>query len=469
VAGDRGDVRRDAHGGSVVGLGAPLCDGAVSCTRLRPQARPDRQQPGEGRGPAANESLEARVAESNGSYPKTVTTEIGQVTIDVPRDRSGTFEPVLVPKGQRRLDGLDTNVISLYAKGMTTGDIQAYLGEIYGTEISRDTISRITDAIVEEMKTWQNRPLDRVYPVVLIDAIVVKIRDGQVANRPVYVAIGINMDGERDVLGMWVGPTGGEGAKYWMMVLTELRNRGLLDALIVCCDGLKGLPESIRTTWPLADVQLCVVHLVRSALRYTSKKYGGKVCADLREIYTAPTLSAAEDRFVAFCDTWKEKCPAMVAVRERSWNEFVPFLDFHVELRKLVYTTNSIESLNARFRKAARHRSHFPTEQAALKVLYLVAIERRPNRAKPHRPRRRLEEHSQRPHHPLRRPRRPLAFPMSRPAYTDDLPVPLGPTPIRELRFWVVHVGVVFFDVDLTVAANQDCSMVMFLAKVPGL
>jgi putative transposase len=217
----------------------------------------------------------------------------------------------------------------------------------------------------------------------LIDAIVVKIRDGQVANRPVYVAIGINMDGERDVLGMWVGPTGGEGAKYWMTVLTELRNRGLLDALIVCCDGLKGLPESIRATWPLADVQLCVVHLVRSALRYTSKKYWGKVCADLREIYTAPTLTAAEDRFVTFCDTWKEKCPAMVAVWERSWNEFVPFLDFPVELRKLVYTTNSIESLNARFRKAARHRSHFPTEQAALKVLYLVAVERRPNRANP--------------------------------------------------------------------------------------
>jgi putative transposase len=319
----------------------------------------------------------------NGTYPKTVTTEIGQVAIEVPRDRNGTFEPVLVPKGSRRLDGLDANVISLYAKGMTTGDIQAYLAEIYGTEISRDTISRITDAIVGEMNAWQNRPLDRVYPVILIDAIVIKIRDGQVANRPVYVAIGINLDGERDVLGMWVGPTGGEGAKYWASVLTELRNRGIHDTFIVCCDGLKGLPESIRATWPLADVQLCVVHLVRSALRYTSKKYWGKVCHDLREIYTAPTLQAAEDRFVEFCDTWKEKCPAMVAVWERSWNEFVPFLDFPVELRKLVYTTNSIESLNARFRKAARHRSHFPTEQAALKVLYLVAIERRPNRANP--------------------------------------------------------------------------------------
>jgi putative transposase len=320
----------------------------------------------------------------NGSYPKTVTTEIGQVTLDVPRDRNGTFEPVIVPKGVRRLDGLNANVISLYAKGMTTGDIQAHLADIYGTEISRDTISKITDAILGDMVGWQNRPLDRVYPVVLIDAIVIKIRDGQVANRPVYVAMGINLDGERDVLGMWVGPAGGgEGAKYWMGVLTELRNRGVQDAFIVCCDGLKGLPESIQAVWPLADVQLCVVHLVRSALRYTSKKYWGQVCRDLREIYTAPTLAAAEARFGEFSDTWKQKCPAMVAVWERSWNEFVPFLDFPVELRRLVYTTNSIESLNARFRKAARHRSHFPTEQAAMKVLYLVAIERRPNRANP--------------------------------------------------------------------------------------
>ena len=319
----------------------------------------------------------------NGAYPKTVSTEVGQVTLDVPRDRNGTFEPVLVPKGQRRLDGFDANVISLYAKGMTTGDIQTYLAEIYQTEISRDTISRITDQIVEDMTAWQNRPLDRVYPVILIDAIVIKIRDGQVANRPVYVAMGIDMDGERDVLGMWVGPTGGEGAKWWMTVLTELRNRGINDVFIVCCDGLKGLPESIRAIWPLADVQLCVVHLVRSALRYTSKKHWGQVCRELREIYTAPTLAAAEARFAEFAETWQAKYPAMIATWESAWGEFVPFLDFPIELRRLVYTTNSIESLNARFRKAARHRTHFPTEQAALKVLYLVAIEKRVNRANP--------------------------------------------------------------------------------------
>jgi len=319
----------------------------------------------------------------NGSYPKTVTTEIGKVGLRVPRDRNASFDPVTVRKGQRRLDGLTGNVISLYAKGMTTGDIQAHLAEMYDTEISRDTISRITDAVVEDLIAWQNRPLDRVYPVLLIDAIVVKIRDGQVANRPIYVAMGVTMDGERDVLGMWVGPTGGEGAKFWMSVLTELRNRGITDTFIVCCDGLKGLPESIRATWPLADVQTCVVHLVRSSLRYTSKKHWGQVCREMREIYTAPTVEAAEARFGEFAEQWRDRYPAMIATWERAWDEFVPFLEFPVELRTIVYTTNAIESLNARFRKSVRHRGHFPTEQAALKVLYLVATERRPNRTNP--------------------------------------------------------------------------------------
>jgi putative transposase len=319
----------------------------------------------------------------NGTSPKTVTTEIGKVSLEVPRDRNSTFDPQTVRKGQRRLDGFSSNVISLYAKGMTTGDIQAHLAEMYGTEISRDTISRITDAVVEEMTAWQHRPLDAVYPVILIDAIVVKIRDGQVANRPVYVAMGVNMDGQRDVLGMWVGPTGGEGAKFWMGLLTELRNRGVTDTFIVCCDGLKGLPDAIRETWPLTDVQLCVVHLVRSCLRYTSKRDWGPICRELREIYTAATVEAAEARFEVFVEHWQQRYPAMIATWERSWAEFVPFLEFPVELRTIVYTTNAIESLNARFRKATRHRGHFPTEQAALKVLYLVATERRKNRANP--------------------------------------------------------------------------------------
>lgn len=284
----------------------------------------------------------------NGHFPKTVRTEVGDVQIKVPRDRNGTFEPVTVPKGVRRLEGLDAMVVSLYGKGMTTGDIRAHLAEIYGQDISGDTISRITDSIVEDMNAWQSRSLDAVYPVILIDAIVVKIRDQGVANRPVYVAMGINCDGERDILGMWVGPTGGEGAKYWLTVLTELRNRGLLDALIVCCDGLKGLPEAITATWPQASVQLCVVHLVRNALRYASKKHWGAISADLRGVYTAPTVEAAETRFEEFRQRWGETYPAMIAVWDRAWPEFIPFLAFPVELRKIVYTTDDIVKVSGR-------------------------------------------------------------------------------------------------------------------------
>jgi putative transposase len=316
----------------------------------------------------------------NGTSRKKVTTDVGDVELRVPRDRNGTFDPQTVPKHQRRLDGLTGNVISLYAKGMTTGDIQAHLLELYGTEISRETISKITDAIVEDMLAWQHRPLDRLYPVLLIDAIVIKVRDSQVANRPVYVAIGVNLDGDRDVLGLWLGPSGGEGAKQWMTMLTELKNRGIADALIVCCDGLKGLPDAIRVTWPEATVQTCVVHMVRNSLRYASKAHWGQITREMRAIYTAPTVEAAEVRFAEFAETWRETYPAMIRSWETSWAEFVPFLEFPAELRKIVYTTNAIESLNARFRRAVRHRGHFPNEQAALKVLYLVATTRRKNR-----------------------------------------------------------------------------------------
>jgi transposase-like protein len=316
----------------------------------------------------------------NGSYAKTLSTEIGDVELRIPRDRNGTFEPATVPKYARRLDGLAGNVISLYAKGLTTGEIQSHLLEMYDTEVSRDTISKITDSILEDLLAWQNRPLDKVYPVLLIDAIVIKVRDAQVANRPVYVAIGVNLDGERDVLGLWLGPSGGEGAKQWMTMLTELRNRGIADALIVCCDGLKGLPDAIRVTWPKATVQTCVVHLVRNSLRYASKKHWGAITRQMRAIYTAPTVPAAETLFADFALTWRESYPAMIASWENAWPEFVPFLEFPQELRSIVYTTNAIESLNARFRRAVRHRGHFPTEQAALKVLYLVATGKRKNR-----------------------------------------------------------------------------------------
>lgn len=319
----------------------------------------------------------------NGYSGKTLRTEIGDVRVRVPRDRAGSFEPLIVPKHSRRLVGFDEAVISLYAKGMTTGDIANHLADVYGSEVSKDLVSRVTDAVVEDMHTWQNRPLDSVYPVLLIDAIVLKVRDGQVSNRPVYVAVGITLDGHRDVLGLWVGPAGGEGAKQWMTMLTELRNRGVKDVLIACCDGLKGLPAAINATWPDTTVQTCVVHLVRNSLRYASKAHWSRITADLKNVYRATTVANAETAFAEFAESWREKYPAMVRMWENAWSEFVPFLDFPVEIRTLIYTTNGIESLNARFRAAIRRRGHFPTEQSALKILYLTVQERRPNRTNP--------------------------------------------------------------------------------------
>jgi transposase-like protein len=316
----------------------------------------------------------------NGSYSKQVITDVGPVEVRMPRDRDGSFEPVTVPKHARRLDGVSAEVISLYAKGMTTGEIQAHLEELHGTELSRETISKITDAIVADMVAWQNRPLDRLYPVLLIDAIFIKVRDAQVANRPVYVAIGVNLDGERDVLGMWLGPTGGEGAKQWMTMLTDLRNRGIADALIVCCDGLKGLPDAVRAIWPKATVQTCVVHLIRNSLRYASKTDWQPIARGLRAIYTAPTVEAAEAEFDTFSQRWSSKYGALIDMWQRTWDEFVPFLAFPAELRKIVYTTNAIESMNARLRRGVRQRGHFPNEQAAMKVLYLIAVHRKKNR-----------------------------------------------------------------------------------------
>jgi len=316
----------------------------------------------------------------NGSSAKTVQTEIGPVRLDVPRDREGSFNPQIVPKHARRVEGFDEAIISLYAKGLTTGEIQAHLSEIYAAEVSRDLISRVTDKVNDELAAWASRPLDRVYPVVLIDAIHVKIRDGQVANRPVYIAVGINLAGDRDVLGIWVG-SGGEGAKQWMATLAELRNRGVDDVCIVACDGLKGLPEAIGEIWPRATVQLCVVHLVRASLRYASKAHWGPITKALRTVYTAPTVEAAEAAFTEFTDVWGGRYPAVIRLWRNAWETFTPFLAFPPEIRRIVYTTNAVESLNARFRQATRRRGHFPTEQAALKVLYLVIRSPRPNRA----------------------------------------------------------------------------------------
>lgn len=307
----------------------------------------------------------------NGTRSKTVITEVGPVEIDTPRDRDGTFEPATVKKRQRRLNGVDSMVISLTAKGLTTGEVEAHLMETYGTEISRETISKITDAMLDEADSWQNRPLDRVYPVVFIDALVVKIRDGQVTNRPVYAAIGVTVDGKRDILGLWIG-NGGEGAKYWLQVLTEIKNRGVDDVCIVVCDGLKGLPESIAATWPMAIVQTCVLHLIRNTFRLAARQDWDKMAKDLRPVYTAINEAEASARLDEFDEIWAEKYPAIRGLWNNAWEEFIPFLDYSPDIRRVIYSTNAIESLNARFRRATRARGHFPNENAAMKCLYLV-------------------------------------------------------------------------------------------------
>lgn len=307
----------------------------------------------------------------NGTRAKTVITEVGPVEIDVPRDRDATFEPVIVRKGQRRLDGIEPLVLSLSAKGLTHGEISAHFAEVYQASVSKDTITRITDTVLAEMADWQNRPLDRVYPVLFIDVIFVKIRDGQVTNRPIYVVVGVTVEGTRDIVGLWVGQ-GGEGAKYWAGVLTEVRNRGVEDVCIVVCDGLKGLPDAIASVWPQALVQTCVLHLIRHTFRLAARQDWDRIAKALRPVYTAPTEQAARHAFDEFTDTWATRYPAIVRLWNSAWAEFVPFLAFDVEVRRVVCSTNAIESLNARIRRAVRARGHFPTEQAALKCLYLV-------------------------------------------------------------------------------------------------
>ena len=308
----------------------------------------------------------------NGSRSKTVLPgNTGPVEIDVPRDRAGTFEPQIVKKRQRRLREVDEIVLSLYAKGLTTGEISAHFAEIYGASVSKETVSRITDRVVEEMQTWQARPLDEVYAAVFIDAVVVKIRDGQVANRPIYAAIGVTLEGDKDILGLWAG-TGGEGAKFWMAVLTDLRNRGVKDVFFVVCDGLKGLPEVVGNVWPQAIVQTCIIHLIRNTFRLTSRRYWDELKRDLKPVYTAVNADAARASFDELAAKWGARYPAVIRLWDNAWEEFIPFLDYDVEIRKVICSTNAIESLNARYRRAVRARGHFPTEQAALKCLYLV-------------------------------------------------------------------------------------------------
>ncbi|MCX4571878.1 IS256 family transposase [Streptomyces sp. NBC_01571] len=309
----------------------------------------------------------------NGKRSKTVLTDVGPVEITVLRDRDGSFEPKIVKKRQKRLSGVDEMVISLAAKGLTTGEVQAQLSEVYGAEVSRQTISTITDKVLEGMAEWQSRPLDAVYPVVFIDAIHVKIRDGAVANRPIYVALAVTTEGRREILGLWAGD-GGEGAKHWLHILTEIKNRGVSDVLMLVCDGLKGLPEAVETVWPRTIVQTCVVHLLRNSFRYAARQDWDKIARLLKPVYTAPTEEAALERLAEFADAWGRKYPAIVKLWENAWEEFTPFLRFDTEIRRIVCTTNAIESVNARIRRAVKARGHFPNEQAALKCVYMAIM-----------------------------------------------------------------------------------------------
>lgn len=318
----------------------------------------------------------------NGSTPKTVLTEVGPVPLDIPRDRAGTFVPTLVPKGERRLGGLSDIIISLYAGGMTVRDICHHLQRVYGTELSADTVSTVTDSVLEEVKAWQTRPLDECYPVIFVDALMVKVRDGaHVRNKAAYLVVGVDTDGVKHVLGIWIANT--EGSKFWLSVFSELRNRGLRRILIACCDGLEGLPEAIETIWPFTIVQTCVVHLIRASLKYASYTDRKKLAAALRPIYTAVNADAAQDALLELADSpIGRRHKAAIAVWERAWDRFIPFLEFPPDLRKVIYTTNTIESLNFQIRKIIKNRGHFPTDDAVVKLLWLAICDIEDKRAR---------------------------------------------------------------------------------------
>jgi len=307
----------------------------------------------------------------NGKTSKTVKTGNGEIQLDIPRDRGSKFEPMLVGKRQTKLDTLSQQVLSLYAKGMTVRDIQEHVSELYGTEISRDLISSITDSILEDVTDWRNRALEELYPIVFIDGFVAKCRlNGMVSNRCVYIIYGINIEGKKDVLGLYLGEN--EGAKFWLHVLTELRNRGLKDIFILCADGLKGLPEAVEAVYPQTTFQTCIVHMVRHSLNYVPYAEKKAVAADLKKIYGSSTVELAEQALDDFELTWGDKYPAIVRSWRSNWEKIIPFMDYPIEIRKIIYTTNIIESLNNTLRKSIRNRGHFPTEEALMKVLYLA-------------------------------------------------------------------------------------------------
>ncbi len=309
----------------------------------------------------------------NGVTPKTIHTEHGSVRIEQPRDRKASFEPQIVRKRQRRFEGFDDKIIALYARGMSVRDIQAHLRELYGVELGHDLISRVTDAVLDDVREWQARPLEDVYPILFLDALIVKVRDGgAVRNKACYVAIGVNLEGERDVLGLWFQQA--EGAKFWLQVLTELKQRGVRDVLICCVDGLKGFPQAIEAVFPHAWVQTCIVHLIRQSLRFVPDKHRRPVANDLKPLYTATDADAAAEALAAFEAEWGERYPMIGKTWREAWEHVIPFLAFPPDVRRVIYTTNTIEALHRQIRKTIKTRGHFPTEEAARKLIYLAII-----------------------------------------------------------------------------------------------
>lgn len=307
----------------------------------------------------------------NGKTVKTVIGESGELEITVPRDRTGEFEPKLLPKRQRRLPGFDDKVIALYARGMTTREIQGHLEELYGVEVSPQLISAVTDSVMDDVAAWQSRPLDPVYPIVYLDALHLKMRhEGRVQNQAVYLALGITLEGRKELLGLWIGEN--EGAKFWLSVMTELKNRGVQDILIACVDGLKGFPEAIESIYPKTQVQLCIIHMVRHSLKYVGWKERKAVAADLRAVYTAATAEAAEQALDAFEKKWAPRFPSIVKSWRANWVNLIPFFSYPPEIRKVIYTTNAIESIQSSLRKMTRQRGAFPNQDSVRKVIYLA-------------------------------------------------------------------------------------------------
>jgi putative transposase len=307
----------------------------------------------------------------NGFSDKTIRTDQGPVEVEIPRDREGTFEPIIIPKHQRDFSGFNDKIISMYSRGMTTREISECLKEIYQTDVSAQFISNVTDSVIEGMEEWRSRPLDKVYPIVFFDAIVINSREnGYVVKKAVYLALGITLEGKKELLGMWIDQN--EGAKFWMQVMTELQNRGVKDILIACVDGLSGFPDAIRAVYPKTEVQLCIVHVVRSCLKYVPYKERRAVAAGLKTIYSAPTEQAAQAALEAFAEVWQDKYPMIIKSWRTRWNEIVPFLAYSADIRKAIYTTNAIESMNYSIRKVTKNRAIFPTTDSALKLVYLA-------------------------------------------------------------------------------------------------